>query len=146
MRLGGRGVISLPIRLMIVFLILAISMPALMNVLEDNERSSTATAMEYEFSRFADSAAKAHYSGIGSTRSLTMDVPSGCEVFIGGDGTEAYMLRGTYRGETVIVRYMEQPPLALLPSFDGVVGPGRHDLTITSVLHQGHGAAEVRLI
>ena len=129
---------------MVVFLILAISMPALVNVLEENEKSSSASVLEHEFSRFSDSVAKTHYSGLNSTRTFSISIPMDCEVFVGGEGSDAYSIRGTYRGETVVTRYMEQPAVMLLS--DVVLGPGQYDLVIKSVLHNGRGAVEVSLL
>ena len=139
--MNRKAVISLPIRLMVVFLILAISMPALVNVLEENERSSSISSMEHEFSRFTDSVAKAHYSGINSTRTFTITVPDKCEVSIGGSGTDAYSIRGTYDGNVVLIRYMEQPAIMLISEVK--LESGVYELVIRSVLNDGKGAVEV---
>ena len=143
MKMNRKAVISLPIRLMVVFLILAISTPALMNVLEENERTSSMTVMDREFSRFTDSVAKTHYSGINTTRTFSITVPDDCEVIIGGHGSDEYSIRAVYKGDVVMTRYMEQPPVVLIS--DLVLDPGEYELTMRSVLHQGRGAVEVLL-
>ena len=144
MKLNRKAVISLPIRLMVVFLILAISTPALINVLEENERTSSISVLDHEFSRFTDSVAKAHYSGTYSMKTITLNIPENCEVFIGGDGSDAYSIRGTYNGEEVLTRYMEQPAVMFINSLK--LEPGSHELTIRSVTHSGKGAAEVMIL
>ena len=129
---------------MVVFLILAISTPALMNVLDENERTSSISVLDHEFSRFTDSVAKAHYSGINSMKTLTLNIPENCEVFIGGDGSDAYSIRGTYNGQPVLTRYMEQPAVMFTTSLK--LEPGSNEVAIYSILHNGKGAAEVVLL
>ena len=144
MKLNRKAVISLPIRLMVVFLILAISAPALMNVLDENERTSSISVLDHEFSRFTDSVAKAHYSGVNSMKTITLNIPDNCEVLIGGDGSDAYSVRGMYNGEIVLTRYMEQPPVFFKSTLK--LEPGKNEIMINSVLHNGKGAVEVVML
>jgi len=144
LKMNRKAVISLPIRLMVVFLILAISTPALMNVLDENERTSSISVLDHEFSRFTDSVAKAHYSGINSMKTITLNIPENCEVLIGGDGSDAYSVRGMYNGEIVLTRYMEQPPVFFTSTLK--LEPGKNEMMINSVLHNGRGAVEVVIL
>lgn len=135
---------DLPVRLMVVFLILSISVPVLMDTLEQNETRTLATTVENEFSRFADAVSIAHYSGIGSVRTVVLNVPDGCIVSIGGEEHDQYSIRAVHNGTILHVRYMELPPVILI--FEGDLHAGRHNLSIVSSMHGGKASAEVYLI
>lgn len=126
---------------MVVFLIISISLPLVINVMEDNKETSAASALEHEFGRFYDAASVVHYSGIDSTRTITLNVPEGCGISIGGDGVDAYSLRGTYEEKEVAVRYMEQPRIMLV--FGEILTEGKHTLEIRSLVIDGKAAVEV---
>jgi hypothetical protein len=132
------------VRLTVVFLILSLSLPVLIGVIEQNRENSAAAGLDAEFGRFCDSVSKAHYSGTGSTRTVTLDVPDGCTVEIGGTAGDAYSIRGTYNGNVIVTRYMERPTVMLISS--DVLGSGKHTLIITSMFSDGRAAAEVRPI
>ena len=127
---------------MIVFLILSISVPVLLGAMEHGREDSAASEMEKEFGRLHDAISKAHYSGIGSERTITVTVPDGCAVEMGGEAGDAYSLRGSYNGSVIVTRYMERPAIMLM--FDGTLESGKHTLIITSVTIDGKAAAEVR--
>jgi len=129
---------------MVVFLILSISVPVLIGVMEQNKENSAAAEMERELGRFHDAVSKTHYSGIGSTRTVTLTIPDNCTVEMGGTYGDAYSMRGSYNGTVVVKRYMERPAVILI--FDGVLESGKHTLVITSLLLDGKAAAEVKEI
>ena len=141
---GKKATIDLPVRLMVVFLILSISMPVLIGLTEQSKENSAAAEMERELGRLHDAVSKTHYSGIGSTRTVTLTIPDNCTVEIGGTNGDAYSIRGSYDGTVVITRYMERPSVVLI--CDDVLVSGKHTLVITSLLLDGKAAAEVKVI
>lgn len=139
--IDDKGVMDLPVKLAVVFLILSISVPVIANAVERNESISNEVVMDSEMARFSKAVAAAHYSGTGSTVTVMLDIPTGFEIRVGGDGSDSYSIR-SYSGDSLISkRYMERPAVMLL--CDLTIGQGRHTLSITSTLMDGRAAAEV---
>ncbi|MDR0198360.1 MAG: hypothetical protein LBI08_01275 [Methanomassiliicoccaceae archaeon] len=112
MRLGRKGVIDLPVRLMIVVLIVCISIPLLTGAMERGESNNAALSMNSQADKIFNAVAAVHYSGIGSSRTVTIDIPDGSEMVIpGGDGSDGYSIRMMFKGRDVGVRYMDSPPV-----------------------------------
>ncbi|MDR0334348.1 MAG: hypothetical protein LBH69_00460 [Methanomassiliicoccaceae archaeon] len=131
MKLGRRGVIDLPIRLMIVVLIVCISIPLLTGAMERGESNNAASAMSAEADKIFNSVAAVHYSGIGSSRTVTVTIPDGSEMSIpGGDGPDAYSIKMAFKGRELGVRYMDNPPIRFVT--DGIAMTGSVMLLLTS--------------
>ncbi|MCL2143580.1 MAG: hypothetical protein FWH44_04915 [Methanomassiliicoccaceae archaeon] len=112
MRLNRKGVIDLPVRLMIVVLIVCISVPLLTAAVEHGESNNAALSMNKEADKIFNAAAAVHYSGEGSSRTVSVDIPGGCEMIIpGGSGSDGYSLHMIFKGKDVGVRYMDNPPI-----------------------------------
>lgn len=135
---------DIPVKLIVVFLVLSISFPMIMNAVDRNEEVTAVNEMEYEFTRFADAVTSVHYSGEGSMRSVTLDVPEGCTVQIGGEGADAYSIRGRYHDGNDTVRYMEVPPIMFVSELH--LMDGEHVITVTSVTYNGKAAVAVMRI
>jgi len=111
-RLNGNGVVDLPIRLMIVVLIVCISVPLLTSAMECGESENAAAAMDSEIDKIFNAAAAVHYSGIGSSRTVSVTIPDGSEIVIpGGGGPAGYSVHKLYKGRDAGTRYMESPPI-----------------------------------
>lgn len=100
--------------------------------------------MEYEFTKFTDAVASVHYSGQGSMRSLSINVPDGCIIHIGGEGAEAYSIRGNFMKGQESIRYMEMPPVML--ACDIHLEKGTHRLTVSSTSIDDKAAVLVEII
>ena len=132
---------DLPIRLMVVFLLLSISVPLIANAIEQSEENTMETAMEHEIGRLYDSIIIVYYSGTGSSRTVSVNVPVGCEMYIGGDDSNAYSIRSSFKGSIGPSRYMETPNVELLS--DITLYEGKHDLYLSSVMKDGRSAMEI---
>jgi len=113
--MNRKGVIDLPVKLMVVVLILSISVPMLANAMENGERNNAAAAMDSEVDRIFNAVAAVHYSGMGSTRTVSVNIPDGCEIVImGGNGSDAYSVKMFFKGHQTSVRYMDRPPVLFI--------------------------------
>ena len=86
--------------------------------------------MEHECIKFKNAANLAHYSGNGCSRTVEIDLPAGCEMYVGGDGGDAYSIRMFYNGSLVSTDYFENPVLKIS---DEMTFTGRMMLKLTSV-------------
>jgi len=132
---------DLPIRLMVVFLLLSISVPLVANAMEQNKENTMEAVMEHEIGRLYDSIIIVYYSGTGSSRTVSINIPSGCEMYIGGDGSNSYSIRSSFKGSSGPSRYMETPNVELLSG--ETLYEGRHDLSLLSVMKDGKAAVEI---
>ncbi|MFA6680250.1 MAG: hypothetical protein WCR96_07170 [Candidatus Methanomethylophilaceae archaeon] len=121
LRSDRKGVLGLPIKLMITMIILALSIPLIVEAMEDNEVNMMNSEMEQEVSKLKDAVSAVHYSGKGSSRTVDINVPAGCEISIGGTGTDAYSVRASFEGKQMFTAYFEKP-IVMVP----------HEILITS--------------
>jgi len=144
-KLGKKGVIDLPIRLMIVILIVCISIPLLTNAMERGESDNALSSMNSEADKIFNAAAAVHYSGVGSSRTVTVAIPDGSEMVIpGGGGTDAYAIKMIFKGREAGTRYMESPPVRFVTG--GITITGTAMLLITSDIVDGQPAVRVTVI
>ena len=113
LRKNRKGVMGLPIKLMVTMTIIAISLPALTGIMDDSERGMADAEMGQEAERFMNAAVLAHRSGDGSTRTVSISLPAGCELWVGGEGSNAFSVRSVYNGEIVSKDYFETPVLKI---------------------------------
>ena len=113
LRKDRRGIMSLPIKLMVTALVITISLPLITNVMADSERGMANAEMEQEVGKFMKAAELAHRSGNGSSRTVSIDLPAGCEICVGGEGSDGFSVRSVYNGETVSKHYFETPALKI---------------------------------
>ena len=137
--------IDLPIKLMVVVLIITLSVPVLAGAMEKGESNNAASAVNSEIDRIFNAAAAAHYSGVGSTRTVSVNIPEGCEITIpGGGGSEGYSMTAKYKGKDLGTRYMDRPPVRFIS--DNIAITGKCMLLITSDVIDGDPAVKVDLI
>ena len=136
---------DLPIRLMIVVLIVCISIPLLTTAVERGESNNAAAAMDSEIDKIFNAAAAVHYSGIGSSRTVTVAIPDGSELVIpGGGGPDGYAIKMVFKGRDVSTRYMESPPVRFIT--DGITISGTAMLLIASETVDGQPAVRVTVV
>ena len=109
MKMNKRAVLDLPIRIVVVLAVLAASLPFIGSALEHNEEATTAAALENQVGRITNAAAVVYFSGEGSCRTVDLDIPSGCSIAVGGNGGEAYSVRGIMGNKIVYTGYMDKP-------------------------------------
>jgi hypothetical protein len=142
LRSDKKGVIDLPVKLMVVVLIISLSVPLLVTSVERGESNNATSAMNSEVDKIFNAVAAVHYSGTGSSRTVSVTIPDGCEIVIpGGNGSDAYSVITRYKSNETGVRYMDQPPVRFIA----------HNLVITGsclLLISGHvidGQSAVRV-
>jgi len=145
MRLNGKGVIDLPVKLMVIVIIVSLSVPMLAGAMERGEANGALSSMNAETDRLFNSAAAVHYSGIGSSRTVQMTLPDGCEITIpGGNGPDGYSVKMFFKGSDVGTRYMDRPPIMFIS--DRITISGSCMLMITSEISDGHAAVKVTVV
>ena len=125
-----KGIMSLPIKLMVVMAILAVTLPIVSGAMDGSQQDMAAAEMHHESSKFKNAAALAHFSGNGCSRTVDIELPAGCELLIGGNGEDAYCIRSVYNGEVVSKDYFEQPVIRITQEMNIV---GKVSLKLTSV-------------
>ena len=109
MRMNRKAVTDLPIKLLIISIILAVSLPVISECLDSGIDGMDRSQMDSESQRIASAAASAYYSSEGDGRYLEIDVPEGCYMVLGGNGADSYGIH-MYRGsEEVSTHWMEKP-------------------------------------
>jgi hypothetical protein len=140
-----KGVIDLPVKLMVVVLIVSLSIPLLANAMEKGERNNAGYAMNGEVDRIFSAVAAVHYSGEGASRTVSVNIPDGCELIIpGGNGSDGYVIKMTFKGKDAGIRYMDRPPVKFLT--DRVTISGSCMLLITSEFVNGGSAVRVDIV
>ena len=143
LRKDRRGVMSLPIRLMITMMIIAISVPVLSDAMENNQENMAGAEMNHESEKFMNAANLAHFSGNGCSRTVEINLPAGCEMCVGGEGSDAYSIRMVYNGKIVSTNYFESPVLKIT---DEMTFTGRITLKLTNVETGGTPRIEVTVL
>jgi hypothetical protein len=109
-----RGVVGFPLRLSVTFVILAVSLPAMLHALGCLEGGAGAAAAEAEAEKVRDAASRAYYSGAGSACSVDVSVSRDYRLVIGGEGADAYSISVWRGGEETSRTYMQRPPVRIL--------------------------------
>ena len=143
LRKNRKGVMDLPIRLMVVVMILSISLPLVCEALDENEKDISDIEMNSEIDRIVGAMSAAHYSGTGSSRTVTVDIPSGCEIRIGGEGIDSLSIRSYYGGELTSTSYFERPAVKIC---DETVITGYMTLILKSIDTDGTPGIGVSII
>lgn len=113
LRKNRKGVMELPIKLMVVMILLTVSLPIISNAVENNETDMMTAEAEQEAGRIISSMSSAHYSGIGTSVTVNVDLPAGSEIHIGGSGSDAYSLRIVWNGNVTSTHYFEKPVIKI---------------------------------
>ncbi len=124
-----KGTMDLPVKLMITMVIITAFIPVLTNALDENRENMAETEMQQEIEKLKNAAAMVCYSGYGSARTVELDLPAGCEIWIGGEGSDAYSIRSVFNGKEVSKDYFERPSLKVP---DEMCINGRVSLKLTS--------------
>ena len=107
------GIMSLPVKLMITMVIIALSVPMLTSALDSSQEDMAGAEMSHEVQKFKNAANLVHFSGNGCSRTVEIDLPAGCEMSVGGKGSDAYSIRTAYNGELISTEYFESPVLKI---------------------------------
>ncbi len=115
---------------MITMIIITAFIPVLSDALSDNQERIADAEMQQEAGRLKNAISMVSYSGIGSCRTLELNVPAGCELWVGGEGSDAFCIRSVYDGKTLSKDYLERPSVKIA---DEMCITGNVTLKITSI-------------
>ena len=102
----------MPIKLMVIFVLMAISVPILVDSYDTCKSNMELEQMESESKRIANAITSVYYSSNGSEKVIRTNLPTGCSLVLGGDDKDAYAIH-MYRGSTKISDFwMEKPILS----------------------------------
>ena len=137
---------DLPLRLTVVMLVISLSVPMALSVMEEQESAAAKQAMDRGAQGIINAAIAVHYGGTGSMRSLTSDLPSGCMLEVGGpEGSlESLSIRCYYKGEMLSIRYLDTHSLPLITEHT-LCMEGRTAIVLHSVALMDGSGVEVKV-
>ena len=121
MRLTKKAAAGIPIRLTAVFIVLTLSIPLLANSMERTETDMAAAELGNEMGRVVDAASVVYFSGSGSSKTIVVDVPPGCEIRMGDHSGDRYRMGGYRNGMKIAEACIESPTF---PIFGGATLTG----------------------
>ena len=143
LRKDRKGIMSLPIKLMVIMIVISLSVPLLTNALNDSQESMAGAEMSHQAEKFKNAAVLAHYSGNGCSRTVELELPQGCEMSVGGKGNDAFTIRLLYNGEIVSKEYFDKPVLKIDQE---MTFTGKVTLKLTSVETGGTPGIKVTVL
>lgn len=115
------GVMDLPVKLAVCFLILGLMVPVLMQSVDDADEEISMDAIRMEASDLKKALVRAYYSG-GTVIRADMHLDPGHSLVIGGDGGDRYAIRMLIDGIEVGREYLDRPVLAVIGSEFAISG------------------------
>lgn len=110
----SRGVIDMPVKLAVCFLILGLMVPVVMEATEDTDREMSLYDLRARASDLEDAIHRAYSDG--SVVTLGMDIPYGQCLEVGGEGVDSHLMRLIADGREVETRFIDDPTVAVLGS------------------------------
>ena len=130
-----KGVTGLPLTLAVTFLILALFVPTALGMVSDLGDDASAAVSKSEAGRVGEAAKRAYYSGAGSSDKVSVSLPGGSCLVIGGEGSDSYCIT-VLLGDSVAEKvYMQRPPVKFLG--DPVYLMGERTVSIECVFEDG---------
>lgn len=137
----SRGIIGMPLKLMMIMVILTLCIPIVAQAVDSNQRQMMGSVMDQEAERIVEAARDARFSGAGTSDIIDIDLPQGCEIVLGGDGP--YCVSCIYEGSITSKRYMERPAIRF---DDHVTISGSMRLQFRSTFIDGTYGTEVTVL
>lgn len=107
-----RGVIDMPVKLAVCFLILGLMVPVVMEATEDADREMSLYDLRVRASDLEDAIHRAYSDG--SVVTLEVDIPYGQWLEVGGEGVDGHLMRLVADGREVEARFIDDPTVAVL--------------------------------
>ena len=140
--IGDRsGVMDLPIKLAVCFLVIGIMTPILLDSVERAEDGIELTEIREEALGLKEGICKAYYSG-GTTISVDISLGTGHSIAAGGSGAERYALRLISNGTEIDRMFLDSPPIPILGSEKILEG----DMTIRLQAQDENGSYGVMIL
>lgn len=112
MKMDRRGITALPIKLLIITTIVALSLPMIMDAVDTNDDMINTEHMESESRKIVNAATATYYSMNGATKIIEISVPEDCTMILGGYGDDAYGIHMYCGTELMSQQWFEKPILS----------------------------------
>ena len=132
---------SLPLKLAISFLIIGLMMPSVITMTQNTQEDAQEMVVRSVAGQLSDAMTDCYYDGLGSGRTVNLTVPSGYSLEVGGDGTQAYIIRIVHGGEVVDRIYLDSPGFPVIGDITRISGTMR--VEISAVVCDGILGVEV---
>lgn len=132
-----RGIIDMPIKLAVCFLILGLMVPVVMDAVEDADDEMSLYDLRREASSLEDAIQRAYSTG--SVVTHETDIPFGQSLEVGGEGGDSYTIRLCVDGETVESVFISNPTVKVIGGITVLTGRG----VVTLDGSSAHGPASV---
>ncbi len=117
-----RGVTGFPMRLVVTAVILSLCVPVLAEAADGfKERTCEKEAMS-QIEIIGDVSSSLFFCGPGSARAADLQIPAGYEIWIGGEGAEAFSITLAYGDSPVRKVYMDHPALSFAGGCTRITG------------------------
>ena len=137
----SRGIIDMPLKLMIIMVILTLCIPIVAQAVDSNQKQMIGSVMDQEAERIIEAARSARFSGAGTSDIIDVDLPQGCEIVLGGD--DPYSLSCIYEGSVISKKFMERPAIMF---DDTITVSGSMRLQFRSTFIDGTYGTEVTVL
>ncbi len=107
------GVLSIPVKLMVCFLVIGLMTPILMDCVKTADEEIAVSGIRSEAIGLKDGITDAYYKG-GTTVFVDVSLEPGHALIVGGDGIDGYAIRLAIDGEVVDRLYLESPSVRVL--------------------------------
>jgi hypothetical protein len=104
----------LPIRLTVIFLILALTVPVIVGMAENLEKDAERSDLSVQAKIISDTARKTYYAGVGGMFTADISVNHNCRLDIGGESSDSYAIKMFRADEDVGMIVMDRPPVRIV--------------------------------
>ncbi len=117
-----RGVTGFPMRLVAAAVLLSLCVPVLAEAADGFREQTCEKEAMGQISVIEEVSTSLYFSGPGASRVVGVSVPAGYELWIGGDGTDAYAISLMYGDVPVRKVFMEHPAFSFSEGCTKVTG------------------------
>lgn len=94
-------------------MILALTVPVIAGLVGDLEKNAETSDLSIQARIISDTAKKTYYAGVGGVFTADVSVSHNCRLCIGGDSSDAYVIRMLRSDEEVGIVIMDRPPIKI---------------------------------
>lgn len=133
----------MPIRLAVVFMILALTVPVMVGFIGDFRKDTEVTDLLIQAETVSDTAKKTYYAGVGGVFTADISIGYNCMLIIGGESHNAYEIKMTYSDEEVGKVIMDRPPVRIPES---ISVSGTQTLRFECIRYEDETAVKVSVL
>lgn len=134
---------SLPLKLAISFMVIGLMLPTIISMTDNVHDDAQETVMRSVATELSDAMTDCYYDGVGDSRTVTLTIPSGYSLEVGGEGSMAYTIRIMHDGEVIDRVYLDSPGFPVIGGTTNIHGTMR--LEISATVSDGIPGVEVRV-